>query len=45
MAGALRPDAWDLAFRDGIVAELDEDVHFNRYRARTLEERWEQTLP
>jgi hypothetical protein len=33
---ALRPGAWDLT-ADGILVELDEQLHFNRYRATTLE--------
>lgn len=33
----LRPGAWDLAFEVGLVVELDEELHFNRYRKRTLE--------
>lgn len=33
---ALRPGAWDLTV-DGILVELDEQLHFNRYRATTLE--------
>ncbi|MGS2811526.1 DUF7255 family protein [Nocardia sp. MW-W600-9] len=32
----LRPGAWDLAFTGGLVVELDEELHFNRYRAETL---------
>jgi hypothetical protein len=32
----MRPGAWDLVF-DGIAVELDEALHFNRYRAQTLE--------
>lgn len=32
----LRPGAWDLAFNDGLVVELDEELHFNRYRGQTL---------
>ncbi|MFC9964579.1 hypothetical protein ACFVH4_10095 [Nocardia ignorata] len=32
----LRPGAWDLAFTSGLVVELDEELHFNRYRAQTL---------
>lgn len=32
----LRPGAWDLAFEDGLLVELDEELHFNRYRAWTL---------
>jgi hypothetical protein len=31
----LRPSGWDLAY-DGILVELDEEMHFNRYRAVTL---------
>ncbi|WP_022908562.1 DUF7255 family protein [Curtobacterium sp. B18] len=31
----LRPGGWDLAY-DGIRVELDEEMHFNRYRAVTL---------
>ena len=41
----LRPGAWDLAFEDGLVVELDEELHFNRYRALTLEADWCSTLP
>ena len=33
----LRPGAWDLAFEDGLIVELDEELHFNRYRNWTLE--------
>jgi hypothetical protein len=32
---ALRPGAWDVEVA-GILIELDEQLHFNRYRARTL---------
>ncbi|MDR6171149.1 hypothetical protein [Curtobacterium sp. SORGH_AS_0776] len=32
----LRPGGWDLAY-DGILVELDEEMHFNRYRAVTLD--------
>uniref|UniRef100_A0A5Q5CFC0 Uncharacterized protein n=1 Tax=Mycobacterium sp. (strain JLS) TaxID=164757 RepID=A0A5Q5CFC0_MYCSJ len=42
---ALRPGAWDLAFADGLVVELDEELHFNRYRLRTLEAPWSARLP
>jgi hypothetical protein len=31
----LRLSAWDLEF-DGIAVELDEHLHFNRYRGLTL---------
>ncbi len=41
----LRPGAWDLAFSDGLVIELDEELHFNRYRAQTLRPQWAATLP
>lgn len=40
-----RPGAWDLLFVDWLVVELDEELHFNRYRATTLASSWEQTLP
>lgn len=40
-----RPGAWDLAFEDGLVVELDEQLHFNRYRATTLHEEWARFLP
>ena len=32
----LRPGGWDLAFEDGLLVELDEELHFNRYRLLTL---------
>ena len=41
----LRPGAWDLAFDDGLVVELDEELHFNRYRALTLQMPWAIDLP
>jgi hypothetical protein len=31
-----RPGAWDLVF-DGVAVELDEQLHFNRYRATSLD--------
>ena len=40
-----RPGAWDLAFEGGLVVELDEELHFNRYRATTLEAFWSENLP
>jgi hypothetical protein len=40
----LRPGAWDLAF-DGVVVELDEELHFNRYRGQTLQPPWATQLP
>lgn len=42
---ALRPGAWDLAFEDGLVIELDEELHFNRYRGQTLSADWANVLP
>jgi hypothetical protein len=39
------PGAWDLAFEDRLVVELDEQLHFNRYRATTLNEEWARFLP
>lgn len=41
----LRPGAWDLAFEGGLVVELDEELHFNRYRKATLEPAWMASLP
>jgi hypothetical protein len=40
-----RPGAWDLALAGGIVVELDEDLHFNRYRGLTLDADWSVELP
>lgn len=40
-----RPGAWDLAFEGGLMVELDEELHFNRYRSRTLESLWAANLP
>ncbi|WP_394253537.1 DUF7255 family protein [Arthrobacter pityocampae] len=40
--GGVRDDAdftagaWDLATVDGLYLEFDEELHFNRYRERTL---------
>jgi hypothetical protein len=42
---ALRPGAWDLALASGTVVELDEELHFNRYRAQTLDRSWSARLP
>lgn len=39
----LRPGPWDLAFADGLVIELDEELHFNRFRSLTL--RWSGATP
>lgn len=41
----LRPGAWDLVFEGGLVVELDEELHFNRYRKATLEPAWTAALP
>jgi hypothetical protein len=40
----LRPGSWDLDFTS-VVVELDEELHFNRYRAATLNGPWAQSLP
>lgn len=41
----LQPGPWDLAFENGLVVELDEQLHFNRYRARALRADWTEPLP
>lgn len=41
----LRPGSWDLQTEDGIVIELDEEFHFTRYRAATLQRPMLQELP
>ncbi|WP_422652888.1 DUF7255 family protein [Arthrobacter ipis] len=41
----LAPGDWDYAFADGLLVELDEDLHFNRYRALTLDVPWSPALP
>jgi hypothetical protein len=40
-----RPGGWDLPFAGGLVVELDEELHFNRYRVATLSASWELGLP
>jgi hypothetical protein len=40
-----RPGVWDLSFGGPLVVELDEQLHFNRYRARTLDTSWSSALP
>ncbi|WP_396290846.1 hypothetical protein [Curtobacterium sp. KT1] len=40
----LRPGAWDLPYSD-VIVELDEDMHFNRYRTLTLEARFAAVFP
>jgi len=42
---AWKPGGWDLIFEGPLVVELDEQLHFNRYRARTLETTWTVGLP
>lgn len=44
-APTLRPGGWDLLFAGGLVVELDEELHFNRYRAVTLEASWSRHQP
>ncbi len=41
----LRPGGWDLSFEEGFVVELDEELHFNRYRLQTLDAAWATDLP
>lgn len=41
----LTPTSWDCALAGGLVVELDELQHFNRYRARTLEYAWALQIP
>lgn len=40
----LRPGTWDLPYVD-VIVELDEDMHFNRYRAVTLDAGFAADLP
>lgn len=40
-----RPGVWDIVLADGVIVELDEEQHFNRYRRATLEPGWTATLP
>jgi hypothetical protein len=42
---SLRPGRWDLAFEGGLVVELDEELHFNRYRRSTFEQSWTRPMP
>jgi hypothetical protein len=39
-----KPGSWDLEF-DGMAVELDEQLHFNRYRAITLKSEIYSCLP
>lgn len=41
----LRSGGWDLVFEGPLVVELDEELHFNRYRAMTLNAPWSPELP
>jgi hypothetical protein len=40
-----RPGVWDIVLADGLIVELDEEQHFNRYRRTTLEPSWAAALP
>lgn len=42
---SLRPGEWDLPFHGPLMVELDEELHFNRYRAATLAASWAVSLP
>ena len=39
------PGPWDVAYSDGLLLELDEDLHFHRYRGTTLDAPWAELLP
>lgn len=41
----LAPGRWDLALGAGLLVELDEDLHFHRYRGITLDAPWAEALP
>lgn len=41
----LGPGKWDLSFEGPLAVELDEELHFNRYRALTLSAPWSEDLP
>lgn len=43
-APRLQPGGWDLSYDDGLIVELDEELHFNRYRAETLRGSWSTGL-
>lgn len=43
-APTLRPGGWDLVLEDGVLLELDEELHFNRYRRETLKCEWARHL-
>lgn len=44
-APKLAPGSWDVVYTDGLLIELDEDMHFNRYRGSTLDAPWAAKLP
>lgn len=44
-APSLQPLGWDIQTVGGLIVELDEEQHFNRYRAETLAMRWSHDLP
>lgn len=44
-AKPLAPGGWDFSLADGTVLELDEQAHFHRYRASTLQLPFAQKLP
>lgn len=44
-APTLRPLGWDIQTTSGLIVELDEEQHFNRYRAETLRAEWSAHLP
>lgn len=39
------PGGWDIALTGGLLVELDEESHFNRHRAATLDLPWGRCLP
>jgi hypothetical protein len=41
----LRPSGWDIQTASGLIVEFDEEQHFNRYRAETLQADWAVDLP
>ena len=44
-APKLAPGSWDVVYSDGLLIELDEDMHFHRYRGTTLDAPWAAALP
>lgn len=44
-APRLQPLGWDIPTSGGLIIELDEEQHFNRYRAATLRMTWSAELP